>query len=259
MPSVALAAALAAVAALLARRAGSLTAGGTIAAWLVGTGILAGSGWNGGIVLAVFFLSSTLVSHLVPRDTAAHLDAKGDCRDHWQVLANGGPALLSALIWWGRPDVALWPVTASLAAAAADTWAGAWGLGSTTPPRHLVTGVAVAPGTSGGVTVRGSFGAVLGATVVACTGAIGGGVPLGLAATLIGWLGMLVDSALGALWQGRFYCTACAVASEWRVHRCGARTSRTGGFGWLDNDGVNAAATTLAAVAGWLAWRSISG
>ena len=58
---------------------------------------------------------------------------------------------------------------------------------------------------------------------------------------------MVADSVLGSAWQGRFRCPACDVASEWRVHRCGAPTVRQGGMPWLDNDGVNLAATALAA------------
>ncbi|HET8650145.1 MAG TPA: DUF92 domain-containing protein [Gemmatimonadales bacterium] len=259
MPPLALAAVLAAAAALLAWRAGALTPSGTAAAWLVGTVILGGAGWSGAGVLAVFFVSSTIVSHLVPRDTAAALDPKGDCRDHWQVLANGGAAVVASLIWWGRADLVLWPVTASLAAAAADTWAGAWGLSSTTAPRHLFRGAPVVPGTSGGVTLRGSLGALPGAALVGLAATPAGGFRLALAATAIGWLGMLADSALGALWQGRFYCPACKEPSEWQIHRCGTATRRTGGWAWLNNDGVNALATTLAAAAGWAAWRCCSG
>jgi uncharacterized membrane protein len=66
---------------------------------------------------------------------------------------------------------------------------------------------------------------------------------------------MVADSLLGAGWQGRFHCPACAVPTEWRRHRCGTRTVPTGGLAWLDNDGVNLAATSLAAGLGAAAWR----
>jgi uncharacterized membrane protein len=73
--------------------------------------------------------------------------------------------------------------------------------------------------------------------------------------TLVGFAGMVFDSTLGAAWQGRFFWPACGVASEWPVHRCGARTVWKGGFTWLDNDGVNLAATSLAALLAGAAWR----
>ena len=54
--------------------------------------------------------------------------------------------------------------------------------------------------------------------------------------------------------QGRFHCPACDLPSEWPVHRCGTRTLHRGGSRWLDNDGVNFAATLTAAVLAWAAW-----
>ena len=77
-------------------------------------------------------------------------------------------------------------------------------------------------------------------------------LPMG---TLIGFFGMVADSTLGALLQGRFHCPACDEASEWRVHRCGAATIREGGIAWLNNDGVNLVATLLAGCVAAGVWR----
>jgi uncharacterized membrane protein len=77
-------------------------------------------------------------------------------------------------------------------------------------------------------------------------------------ATLIGFLGMVVDSTMGALLQGQFHCPACNMASEWRVHRCGRPTARTSGIAWLNNDGVNFLATASAAAAGLATWYWLS-
>ncbi|HEU4698324.1 MAG TPA: DUF92 domain-containing protein [Gemmatimonadales bacterium] len=266
--------------ALAAWRAHTLTAGGAVAAWAVGTAILLGTGWAGGAVLAAFFVSASAVGRLAPRaaragrvpaagdvpaDTAPALDAKGDCRDAWQVGANGGVAALAALLPLAAPALALpaaptgrlalWLVTAALAAAGADTWATAVGAGARHAPRHLLTGRPVPRGTSGGVTGRGTLGGVAGALLVAATGAVAvGGAALLAAATLAGLGGMLADSALGAAVQGRFRCERCGVASEWPRHRCGARTTHVGGWRWLTNDGVNLLATLTGALLGALGW-----
>lgn len=237
----------------VAWRAGALTAGGAAAAFLVGTSILMGTGWRGGAVLAVFFVSSNLVSRLIR--IPVHSDAKGDRRDHWQVFANGAPAALAALLGIQNPSLGLWAVTGSLAAAAADTWATSAGALSPAWPRLLLGWRRVEAGTSGGVTLAGSLGAAGGALLVAASGALaGGGAHLLAAGTLIGFAGMLVDSALGSGLQGHFYCPGCAEPSEWRVHRCGAPTVRRGGSIWLNNDGVNLAATTFAALVAAAAW-----
>jgi uncharacterized protein (TIGR00297 family) len=228
---------VAAAVAALAWAFRTLTGGGAIAAWLVGTLVLAGTGWPGAAALLAFFVSSSLVSRLEPADR--RLDAKGSRRDASQVLANGGAAALAALLGPARPELALWLVTGALAAAAADTWATSLGRRSRIAPRLLLGGRMVPPGTSGGVTALGSGAALIGAALVAA---------------LVGFLGMALDSALGATLQGRWHCPACDLPSEWPVHRCGTRTFPRGGSPWLDNDGVNFAATLAAGALAWAAW-----
>jgi uncharacterized membrane protein len=205
-------------------------------------------------VLAAFFVSSNLISR-AGGGAPPSLDPKGDRRDLWQVYANGGPAALAAVVAPAGTGLALWLVTASLAAAAADTWATSVGGRSRALPRLLWSGRPVPAGTSGGVTLAGSAGAAAGAAIVAGTGALCSGLPfLFPAATLIGFAGMLADSLLGGSLQGRFHCPRCDQLSEWRVHRCGSATVRRAGLAWLNNDGVNFLATALAAGAGLAVW-----
>ena len=255
----ALAAALAAILALAAWRAHTLDAGGTAAAWGVGTAVLAAAGWLGGVTLLAFFVSASAVSRIPPAVPGA-LDPKGARRDAWQVAANGGAATLASLLTLAgliRPDTGLWMLTASLAAAAADTWATSVGGASRRTPRDLLTGARVSPGSSGGVTWMGTAGGAAGALVVSLPAALSGYSGLAVAGTIIGWGGMLIDSALGARVQGRFHCPRCGTRSEWPRHRCGTRTRHEGGWRWLTNDGVNAIATAAAALAGWWAWASL--
>lgn len=234
----------------------ALTAGGASAATLVGFAILDGAGWPGAAVLGAFFILGSAVGRIGVAGNRVPGDAKGEQRDAWQVLANGGCAALGALLAHGNPGLALWVVTGSLAAAGADTWATAIGARSRTPPRRLLFGHQVDPGTNGGMTLTGTAGAVVGATLISVAGAVTASVPqLVVWGTLIGVAGMALDSVLGATLQGRFHCPACSVESEWNVHRCGNRTTHTGGMVWLTNDGVNALTTAAGALAGWLAWR----
>jgi uncharacterized membrane protein len=197
-----------------------------------------------------------LVSKVSLGTPGAHADPKSDRRDAWQVYANGAPAALAALLASPDLDLRTWTATASLAAAAADTWATSLGSRSRVQPRLLWSSHPVAPGTNGGVTPAGCVGASIGAVIVSGTAALATGNPLLLpAGTLIGFLGMLADSAIGGAVQGRFHCGACNQSSEWRVHRCGNTTEWKAGLAWLNNDGVNFLATALAACIGWAAWR----
>ena len=234
---------------LLAWRAGALAPSGTVAATAIGVLTLTGAGWPGGLVLMAFFLPSSGISRFWPAN-ATPLDAKGDRRDAWQVLANGGfPALALTL---GGPG-ALLAFSAGLAAAAADTWATAVGAHSASPPRHILRGEVGPAGTSGGITLLGTGGALVGAALVALSALPLVGGRGAAAVLLISMGGMLLDSALGAGVQGKFHCDRCGLSSERRVHRCGQATRQVGGLSWLSNDGVNALASLAATAAGWAA------
>ncbi len=252
--SLPLAVAIALAAALLAWAARALSAGGAIAASLVGTMVLGLLGWAGGAVLLAFFLPSTLVGRWGTRGGTAS-DARGERRDAVQVLANGGAAALGACAELLAKGLGFWMLAGALATAAADTWATSLGLRSAREPKALLRRTSVPRGTSGAVSRLGTLGGVLGAALVAGTAALAAHSPRGgIAALGIGSAGMLLDSLLGATVQGRFRCTPCAVPSERRRHRCGARTELVGGWRWLDNDAVNLVATTAGGLAAGFCW-----
>jgi uncharacterized protein (TIGR00297 family) len=231
----------------------ALTRAGAAAATLVGTLILWRTGWPGMAALGAFFLGSSLISRIAPDRSVSRFDAKGSTRDSWQVLANGGAAALACIIPL-PPNIPLWIVTASLAAAAADTWATSTGGWSRTDPRHILTHVPVPAGTSGGVTLTGTAGALAGAATVGLgAGWAAGSLVLLPLAIGIGTMGMLLDSVIGSVWQGRFHCPQCDQPTERAHHRCGESTRLIGGIHWLTNDGVNAIATLFAALLGYLA------
>ena len=245
-----------AAAAVAGRLTHALTTAGAVGATVVGASVLVGTGWPGAAALGAFFVSTSLISRRAP---VRSVEAKGSRRDIRQVLANGGAAAVSGLVGITQPGLGLWMVAASLATAGADTWATSIGAWSRTPPRHLLTGQAVAPGDNGGVTILGTAGGLAGALLVALVTGLVARMPLLVpVAGLVGFSGMLADSVLGAGAQGRFECPRCNQPSEWRVHRCGTPTIGTGGWPWLDNDGVNAVATALGALGGWAGWVLLS-
>lgn len=142
-------------------------------------------------------------------------------RNERQVIANGGVAALAAL-------AGSWPAFAgALAAATADTWASEIGRWSRTPPRLITTGTLVPAGTDGGITLLGTAGGIAGAGFIAGLAFVVEPKVVVVVA-VAGVFGMLLDSVIGATLQGAFK--------------------------WLDNDGVNLAATlsgAAVAAAGW--------
>lgn len=229
---------------LLALRARALTPRGAAGASLVGALIFTAGGLAWSALLLLFFLPSSALSRL-PGGATPGLLEKSDRRDAAQVLANGGMAAAAALLYLLHPASSLIAAFGgALAAASSDTWASELGSRFGGTPRLLTTGRRVSPGTSGAVSAVGLLASILGAGIIAGGAAIA--LPPGSAfPTFIGGIaGSVSDTLLGATVQNRRYCPLCGVSTEQRVHsRCHTPTRSAGGIPWLDNDGVNLAAT----------------
>ena len=213
-----------------------------MAAALVGTAIFGSGGWRNAVVLLMFFLTSTVLSHFGKERGAKRLllaIGKTGARDGAQVLANGGVAAGCALAAMGGH--AVWEVAfvGAIAAATADTWGTEIGTLQSRPPRSMLTGKAVAPGLSGGVSLLGSLAELAGAIALAAVSWAIQAAPVFLAVAAGGFAGALIDSLLGASVQALRYCRGCAAYCESDPHYCGADTTRVRGVAWITNDTVN--------------------
>ncbi|HEU5262073.1 MAG TPA: DUF92 domain-containing protein [Gemmatimonadales bacterium] len=231
-----------------------LTPGGLAAALAVGAAVAWGLAWPGLAVLVTFFLSGSLLTQLAEGRGRGGWGGAGPQRTARQVWANGGMAGVAALL-------GSWTAAAgALAAAAGDTWATEIGAFSPFPPRLITTGARVTRGTSGGITALGTAGGVAGAAAIALVaGVVGprGAAPGSAALVTAGVLGMLADSVLGATVQGKYECPGCGAQFERRNSVCHEPVRLIRGWRWLDNDGVNFAATLVGAAAAALASRSL--
>ncbi len=257
LSSLLLGVALSAVIAFLAYRRGSLSRSGALGALIVGTLIFGLGGWVWGVILALFFLSSSFLSHYKEREKAATAEKfeKGHRRDMGQVLANGGlgaaVAVLSVVVPGRVVPNMLWfyLFIGVMATVTADTWATELGTLSKAAPRLVTSGRVVEVGTSGGVSLLGTGVSFVGGLLIGLTAGI-----LGAAAGLIAWqampataligalggaAGSLLDSLLGATVQQIYYCDTCRKETERKVHRCGTTTRPLRGWSWMNNDLVN--------------------
>jgi uncharacterized protein (TIGR00297 family) len=223
----------------------------------VGASIVAGTvavaaGWSWGILLLVFFLTTTAVSKLGSGRKASIVDpvvAKSGNRDGWQVAANGGlfTAAAAASLFSPSP-VWLAAGAGGLAAASADTWATELGILFGKDPRSMITGERVPVGTSGGVTLTG-WGAAVGGAVLIAVGAWLVHWPVPIHAVIAGGVaGAAADSLAGATIQERRWCDTCRAWTERRVHGCGTITRHEGGVGGFDNDAVNLLCSAVGAL-----------
>lgn len=238
---------LAAAIAGIAWRLKMLSADGWLAATLLGGTTFGVGGLPAAILLIVFFASSSLFSKAFARrkNKVTANFAKGGRRDLAQVAANGGIAmvgLLVAAIGWVPEPIAWVVFSASLATVTADTWATEVGLLSSRQPLLITTGKRVPRGSSGGVSLLGSFIAFTASLCIAFLAWF-----LGITAIAIvplvafaGLLGSFLDSLLGATVQAIYYCPKCKKETERNpTHYCGTPTTLYRGLRWLDNDWVN--------------------
>lgn len=245
--------ALAAVVSGIARAVRSLSASGAWMALAVGAATFGLGGLTPAVLLLLFFVSSSLLSRVGSKQktiVAAAFD-KGGERDAGQVLANGGLAAAGSIGYGltGHPGW-LGLIAGALAAANADTWATEVGVLARAWPRRLLDGKRVEPGTSGAVSGQGLLAASVGAGLVGlAAAALSSSGRLGVAATIGGFVGALVDSLLGATVQAMYWCPACLKETERHpYHACGTPTTRRRGLAWLRNDGVNFGATLAGAI-----------
>lgn len=234
---------LAAAVALAAYRTRALTIDGAAAAFVVGAIVFGSGGWPAAAVLFAFFIPSAVISR--------HGNQHASPRNGWQVLANGGVAAVCAL---AAPRAGLFAAAfaGAFAAASADTWGTEIGTRSRSAPVSILTLRRVEAGRSGGITALGTAATICGALCVAAVASAVRVAPFwGVAAG--GVAGALLDSVLGASLQALRWCPVCERECETRRHGCGNATVLRRGAGWLENDGVNFAATLGGAIVASLA------
>jgi len=230
----------------LAYRARSLNRSGAIAATFVGTIVFGLGGWQWAILLLVFFVTSSALSRLFKKRKQGLVEkfSKGHERDAGQVFGNGGLATAFVLVHALYPGSTIGWIgfAAALAAVNADTWATELGVLNPTPPR-MITDLRkrVEKGTSGGISLFGTFASLMGSFVIALpTSLFTDNWSLLPLITLAGLAGSLFDSFLGATVQAMYYCPTDQKETEKHpLHTCGTETVHIRGWKWLNNDWVN--------------------
>lgn len=175
-----------------------LSLDGAIAAFVIGIGTLTLGGVPAAVLLAVFFLSSSVISGNAPHAR----------RNGLQVWANGFWFVLFVLAAFTYDAVQWWIAAAgALSTAAADTWATELGSARFNARTYLITEwKSVQAGTDGAVSLPGTAAAIAGSLLLGAAATLvlttypGPGTLLSIAGA--GFVGCLTDSYLGATIQG---------------------------------------------------------
>lgn len=235
---------------------GSLSSGGAITASLLGTLIVYAAGVKWLLPLLLFFGSSIVIGKLFPTQTLAGDAKQKQPRDATQVLANGGIFLLLALTYAPEDyfsslwkEILPYPFLLLIAAAVAtaDTWSSELGQYFRRPTWDLLRWRRVPTGLSGGVSWPGTLGGLGAAALIASLGfwfLPKPSITLILKITAFGFLGMLIDSALGSLLQATYRDPLSGALSD----VCPEGGTLHSGFSWMTNDLVNFLAIGLTVI-----------
>lgn len=248
---------------------------GLIAGFIVGFGVWLGGGFSWfSIILAFHLTAGAFTKYKYERKRKQGLaQEKGGARGWPNVFANGGTAMVCAIIGgfflYSYQQSSILPVLnievfglaffgflGSTSTMIADTLGTEIGLLSKSKPR-LITNFkkTVEPGTSGGVTILGELGGVLGALIVSSIAWVVYiihniyqipffqlpffGIELLIIGIVSGLAGCAVDSFIGATVQGIFQCQGeCGKITEKSKH-CGVPAKHLRGWRILDNNMVN--------------------
>ena len=231
-----------------------LTRSGAIATFLLGVVVFGIGGWQWAVPILTFFLLSSLLSKY-GRARKAQFDAffgKSYTRDWAQVASNGGLAGVMVFLSMLLPVYDFYPIyLGALTAVTADTWGTEIGVLTKGRTLSVLSMRPVPPGTSGGISERGTFAGAIGAVVIVLSGFLWySDLKTAIIIVLAGVAGSLGDSVIGATLQVQFRCNICGKPTERRGH-CENPTTQISGVRWINNDVVNLFCSLVGALAAW--------
>ena len=230
---------------LLSVKGRLLTLWGALSAFLLLLDILLLGGYPPAVYIVTVFLLSGLIGGLAKPKKKAD---KHPPRGVRQVAANGAVAGVCLLLYGLFDGIAfLVAYYAAVAEFFTDTLASDVGVHAKGRPLDLVKRRRTERGRSGGVSALGTA-ASAGGALACLLFALGAGLSLPYAAiaATAAFLGMLIDSILGSLFQAKYVCRSCGAYTEKPMH-CGTAAEKTGGIAWVNNSTVNLLSNVLAA------------
>jgi len=242
---------------ILAYRAKALTLLGAVFAFFLTIGLYISGGISFLAALLGFFMSSSFFTKLHAKEKEElekALYEKGGNRDHIQVLANGGAALIIAVAHFLMPEKQLLVACfVAIAVCNADSWASEIGIMSKATPFSIINFKSVQKGMSGGVTFLGLFASACGALFIAGIYSVFMFVRIPFlelirdctTITVFGFVGAAIDSVLGVLVQPAYVDSKGKLTekrADGRLHN-----KKVKGFGFFGNDMVNFVSSLMAA------------
>lgn len=221
-----------------------LTLSGSVFTFLLATFIYGFGQWKWTLPILTFFVLSSLLSKIRKNrnQNVEEYFEKTGTRDHWQVMSNGGFAGILILLYQFNPNEIFYLMyLASIASVCADTWSTEIGTLRKHKTFNILNLREIEQGISGGVSLIGSLGGLIGSIVISLSGVFWlkeNIAEILMLISFVGFIGSLFDSILGSILQVQYKCTVCNKITE-RKNHCNKKTEYSKGIKFFDNDLVN--------------------
>jgi len=209
---------------------------GSITAFLMGIILFSIAKWQFLIPISIFFLTSSLLSKISLY--FFNKNKKESNRDLTQVLCNGITPLFFSILWfYTSKELFFFSFLASISAVNSDTWATEIGSLSKKKPFNSINYFKkINKGESGGITLFGIIGAILGSIITSFFSIKD--IKILILVSISGFLACYFDSILGSTLQGKFKCKKCKKKNEIGFH-CNETSELIHGFKIFTNNFVN--------------------
>ena len=191
------------------------------------------------ILLALFFVLSSSLNLILKKYTPRK--SKNSHRNILQVVCNGGVAIIICIYEYFSPNpINIYLYAATVAAATSDTWATEFGKLSKSKPISVTSFQPIEHGLSGGITMIGTFGSILGASIIGLAAylLINSELILIFGVIFTAFLSALLDSLIGDTLQGKYKTSSGKVMEKMQLD-----TKLISGYRIVDNNLVNLVAT----------------
>ena len=194
------------------------------------------------------------------KNVTTSINQKTGARDFAQVFVNCFPVVCSIVLWGlFKSDIFVVVLFASLCETVSDSMSSDIGVMSKSQPISIISFKPIQTGMSGGVSTLGTLSGIFTSLFCGLLYLIfwkGDFLHFGII-VLSGYLGVLLDSVLGATIQAKYFCEICKKHTEKVIH-CQQKTQHIGGIRIVNNCAVNFICNVFScsiATLAFLLWR----